>query len=229
MKNATTRLTIAWWLILVPALAFGQGIEPRSLVLTGATLIDGTGGAPLNEVAIVIASANIAGIHVGTFEDTLPDAEHIDFAALSNWACAATRAAHLAGVAIVAGTDTGTAWDIPLTEELEALVECGLSPLEAIQAATLNAARAIGIEATHGSVEAGKVADLVIFKTDPAEDIRALRSVEAVIKRGRIYPREEFRRGEQTLHSVAGSDQGSIAFRRESQEPHAAEIAITAH
>lgn len=128
----------------------------------------------------------------GTLQGPHAGARRVDFAALSQWACAATRAAHQAGVTIVAGTDTWMpVWHISMATELEALVECGLSPLDAIEAATLHAARAIGIEGTHGSVEVDKVADLVILANDPTEDIRTLRSVCTVIKRGRVYPQED--------------------------------------
>lgn len=114
-------------------------------------------------------------------------AKRINVQALSDWACSATRAAHQAGVFIVAGTDSTPRGITPMAVELEALVECGLSGLEAIRAATLGGARAIGIEATHGSVEAGKVADLVIVAADPLEDVASLSAVAAVVKAGRLY------------------------------------------
>lgn len=117
-------------------------------------------------------------------------ANRLDIAALSNWACTATRAAHEAGVMIVAGTDSTRRLSIPIAAELEALVECGLSSLEAIRAATVNGAQAIGIEATHGSVEVGKVADLVILAADPTENIANLRQVLATVQSGRLYDLE---------------------------------------
>ncbi len=102
-------------------------------------------------------------------------AQRIDLKARWQWACDATRAAHEAGVAIVAGTDSNGG--VSVAPEMEALVRCGLSPLDAIQAATLNAARAIGIEATHGSIEVGKAADLAIIADDPAVDIGNVRKI----------------------------------------------------
>lgn len=114
-------------------------------------------------------------------------ASRVDVAALAEWACAATRAAHEAGVTIAAGTDSTPRRSIPISEEMEALVECGLSPLEAIRAATLDGARAIGIDATHGSVEVGKVADLVILAADPVQDVGNVNRVVAVVKAGRLY------------------------------------------
>jgi imidazolonepropionase-like amidohydrolase len=106
-------------------------------------------------------------------------------AAMRDWACRATGAAHRAGVIISAGTD-GRAVVGELQSELQRLVDCGLTPLEAIRAATLNNARAIGIEDTHGSIEAGKSADLIAVSGDPATDIGATRNVRMVIQRGRL-------------------------------------------
>jgi imidazolonepropionase-like amidohydrolase len=111
------------------------------------------------------------------------------------------RAAHQAGVRIATGTDYFIADGEPdptLFTEIAYLVERGgLSPTEAITAATLNGARALGIEETHGSIEKGKVADLVVLAADPARDIAALRSVVTVIRDGRFYSRREYetRRG----------------------------------
>lgn len=117
-------------------------------------------------------------------------ASRIDFAAFGEWACAATRAAHEAGVTIVAGTDSVPRRSIPIAAEMEALIDCGLSPLEAIRAATLNGARAIGIEATHGSVEVGKTADLVVLAANPLEDINNLAEVVSTVKSGQLYDDE---------------------------------------
>jgi len=106
-------------------------------------------------------------------------------AAMREWACRATGAAHRAGVTISAGTDTALRAGA-LHRELARLVECGLSPLDAIRAATLNNAAAIGIEETHGTIEVGKIADLVIVAGNPAERIGDSANVRAVIRSGRL-------------------------------------------
>ncbi|MGQ0589844.1 MAG: amidohydrolase family protein [Sphingosinicella sp.] len=106
-------------------------------------------------------------------------------AAMREWACRATGAAHRAGVTISAGTDTALRAGA-LHRELARLVECGLSPLDAIRAATLNNARALGIEETHGTVEVGKIADLVLVAGNPAERIGDSANVRAVIRSGRV-------------------------------------------
>lgn len=106
------------------------------------------------------------------------------------------RAAHRAGVPFSTGTDWFTGDDDPfpsVTVEIERLVDGGvLTPAEAITAATLNGARATGLEKTHGTIETGKVADLVVLAGNPLEDIAAIRSVVTVYKRGRAYPRSAY-------------------------------------
>lgn len=109
----------------------------------------------------------------------------IRWTAMREWGCAATRAAYQAGVTISAGTDT--AGGAPVQRELELLVECGLTPMDAIIAATRNNARGIGIEATHGTIEPGKQADLLVVSDDPTADISNIRKVVLVMKRGQIY------------------------------------------
>lgn len=108
---------------------------------------------------------------------------------------AITRAAHRAGVTLATGTDWFTPPEDPypaVHHEIEALVElAGLTPAEALVAATLGGARALGREADYGTVEPGKIASLVVLRDDPARDVRALRTVEAVVHHGMVHPRTE--------------------------------------
>lgn len=105
-------------------------------------------------------------------------------ASMRPWSCQLTAAAHAAGVMISAGTDTA-AHDVTLPLELGRLVECGLSPLAAIQAATYNNALAMGLEHEIGSIEAGKRANLVVLPRNPGVNIEHLRDVAMVFKDGR--------------------------------------------
>lgn len=98
---------------------------------------------------------------------------------------------HSAGVTIGAGTDVGVPGS--LHWELEGLVLAGLTPLEAITAATGTAARIIGAEASIGSVEEGKLADLVILDADPLEDISNTRKIWKIFKGGREVDRNALR------------------------------------
>lgn len=107
---------------------------------------------------------------------------------------AVTRRAHEMGLPLAAGTDSfgSPARDTTpnLHREMQLLVEeCGLTPLEAIHAATYEGARAIGIAKSYGTVQAGKVADLVILREDPSSDIRRTKNIAAVVKGGVVYQR----------------------------------------
>ena len=97
-----------------------------------------------------------------------------------------------AGVTLGTGTDV---WQLPTAVhlELEEFVASGLTPAEAIRAATSSAARVIGVEGELGSVEVGKWADLVILDADPIADIHNTRRISAVIQGGRIVDRAAIR------------------------------------
>lgn len=108
------------------------------------------------------------------------------------WTRGVTTEAYHAGVPLVAGADHfGDAAVVALPNihmELELLVtQCGLTPIQAIGAATYWGARAVGAEKLYGTVEPGKAADLTILRQDPSTDIRHTRSVVAVVKGGVLY------------------------------------------
>ncbi|MFM8289894.1 MAG: amidohydrolase family protein [Planctomycetaceae bacterium] len=100
---------------------------------------------------------------------------------------ALTGKMHKAGVTILAGTDTPEP-NVPpgfsLHQELEFLVQSGLTPAEVLRAATWNNARAVQQQEHLGSVAEGKLADLVLLTKDPLEDIRNTRSIARVIRGG---------------------------------------------
>ena len=110
---------------------------------------------------------------------------------------------HHAGVGILAGTDAPLRNSPPgfgLHQELEHLVRAGLTPFEALRAATLNPARFFGMTDSLGTIEAGKLADLVLLDANPLKNIRNTRRIAAVIANGRfIDTRERLR----LLSSVA--------------------------
>ena len=94
--------------------------------------------------------------------------------------------AHDAGVPIVAGTDEG----IPghsVHREIELYVEAGLTPMQALQAATIVPARAMKLDAEAGTIERGKRADLVVLNANPLDSIRNIRTVRWTIRSGRVY------------------------------------------
>jgi hypothetical protein len=94
-----------------------------------------------------------------------------------------------AGVPIVAGTDELAGFT--LQAELELLVQAGLTPAQALQVATLNGAKYSRVLADRGTIEPGKLADLVLVDGDPTKNIGDVRKVAAVITRGSlVYPHE---------------------------------------
>ena len=100
---------------------------------------------------------------------------------------------HEAGIPMLAGTDFGNPYVIPgqtLHDELQAFVDAGLSPLSALQTATLNPARFMERTDEFGAVAPGKVADLIVLRGNPLVDIGHVSDVEAVVLNGRLFERQ---------------------------------------
>jgi imidazolonepropionase-like amidohydrolase len=105
------------------------------------------------------------------------------------------NAMHRAGVPFLAGTDTPPGVYIfpgfSLHEELQRFVAAGFTPLEALQTATLNPAKFLGMEDRLGTIEKGKLADLVLLDKNPLDDIRNTQRITAVIVNGRYLSRAD--------------------------------------
>jgi Amidohydrolase family len=116
-----------------------------------------------------------------------PAADKLPLVAARHQAFVATlRALHAAGIPIVAGTDQS----IPgysLHREIEIYVEAGFTPLEALQSATIEPARALGVEAESGSLTAGKRGDVLLLDADPLADIHNTRKVWRTVAAGAVY------------------------------------------
>jgi imidazolonepropionase-like amidohydrolase len=97
-----------------------------------------------------------------------------------------TKALHEAGIPIVVGTDLVVPGHTQY-RELELLVQAGLSPLDAIKAATIVPARALKLDAEVGTIEAGKRADLILVDGNPLESISRVRNTKFVVIGGRMY------------------------------------------
>jgi hypothetical protein len=109
------------------------------------------------------------------------------------------------GVGLLAGSDSGAsnnytfpAWT--LHRELQLLVETGVSPMEALQAATRNPARFLGELPRNGTVEEGKTANLVLLNANPLEDIRNTQKIDSVVLKGKLLTRANL---DQLLEDVA--------------------------
>jgi len=101
-----------------------------------------------------------------------------------------------AGVPVMAGTEAGTPFCLPgfaLHDELAELVGAGFTPMQALQAATVEPARFLGAQHTMGTVQPGRLADLVVLDADPLRDIRHTRRIHAVVTRGRLISADQRR------------------------------------
>lgn len=123
---------------------------------------------------------------------------------------ALTAQAYRAGVEISTGTDYETAPGQPFPsvhDELVFLVErCGVPAAQAIRSATLVGARSMGAEDSMGTVAAGKLANFVVLEDDPLADIRNLRTVTSVVKRGLRLHRAEFTSENATTTAQEGTN-----------------------
>lgn len=114
-------------------------------------------------------------------QHTVPSAE--DTIMLQN-----LKLAQDAGVNIVAGTDAGNIGTLHASSfftELKAMQSAGLSNRDILRAATINAAKGFGKDADYGSIDKGKIADLLILDKDPAQDLDALADIKNIVHRGK--------------------------------------------
>jgi imidazolonepropionase-like amidohydrolase len=97
-----------------------------------------------------------------------------------------------AGVKLLAGTDTAYGYPVggfALHDELALFVNAGLSPMEALQTATINPAKFFGKETELGTIEKGKLADLILLDADPLADISNTKKINAFVLNGRLFDR----------------------------------------
>ena len=119
----------------------------------------------------------------------------------------AVQLLHKAGVPFLAGTDSPPGVYIfpgfSLHEELQRFVAAGFTPFEALQTATLNPARFFQIDDQFGTIEKGKVADLVFLDANPLDDIRNTQKVAAVILNGRYFSKADLQKILQHVEEAA--------------------------
>lgn len=124
------------------------------------------------------------------------DDERAPLEAWHKAALALTARAHARGVMVMAGSDSIDAYvthGFGLHDELAHLVNAGLTPAQALDAATAVPARHSGLGKEYGSIDAGKVADIVLLQRNPLDDIANSRSIDAVILNGQLYDNKEVR------------------------------------
>lgn len=134
--------------------------------------------------------------------DHLTNRDNLDFIKtkkkLYNLYLKMVKRMHEKGVLLLAGTDTGANPlcfpGVGVHNELKAFLEAGLTPMEALQTATINPAIFFEIYSDYGSVEIGKVADLVILDKNPIENIDNIRSINAVVQNGVLIDSDEIQK-----------------------------------
>ena len=125
------------------------------------------------------------------FSDFCPvEASNNEYSTFGNvaWCVGAMQRAR---VEILAGSDTPNPYVFPgfsLHDELALLVEAGLTPMQALRAATSNPAKFLGMSDSLGTIEKGKLADLVLLDANPLDDIRHTQRIHGVVANGRYFP-----------------------------------------
>jgi len=144
-----------------------------------------------NPDLLLLPATLVKGFRAGAFTRGWTEAQyvraHAAWPKLLDW----VRMLYEGGVLLTTGTDTPTPWIVPgasLHDEMLLLEEAGIPRAEVLRIATRNGAIALHREAEQGTVERGKLADLVVLSADPLADLHNTRRIEMVIQRGRILP-----------------------------------------
>lgn len=162
----------------------------RRAILAGVETIEhGDGGTPeifrlMKERGVIFCPTVAAGHAIQQYRGWRPEVDSEPEPLLAKRA--SVRAAIDAGVTICAGGDAGVFPHGDNVRELELLVDYGLTPLQALTAATATNSRMLHLQSQIGAIRPGLVADLIAVEGDPTTDIRALRRVRFVMKGGTV-------------------------------------------
>ncbi|HTB23798.1 MAG TPA: amidohydrolase family protein [Puia sp.] len=133
-----------------------------------------------------ILDATILTFKEAGTDHSLPDNRRLGWFAMYEIGKRFTKLAHEKGIPVCAGTDLDEKRFVQ--REIKLLVnECDFTPMDALISATATGARATGIEKTTGTIQAGKIANLVLLSADPAQEIDNLDKVVIVIKNGKLF------------------------------------------
>jgi imidazolonepropionase-like amidohydrolase len=201
-----TKVCLSPW----PAVSYAAGdtVEIPRVVLRSIVNVSHAAGKPVTAHAIspgavrAALDADVDGLVHAAYVDaslasemrakgmwmspTIASLTARDTSVASRALTSAVRVAHAAGVMFVFGTDGGVLPHGRGVDEMEALVVAGLTPLEVIQSATINAAKALAIADSVGQIGVGMSADFVAVRGDPLRNIGALRNPGLVVSRGRV-------------------------------------------
>ena len=140
-------------------------------------------------VPTILAGATV--VDMATHSDFMPAPIKAKALSVGPQMIEMVRAAHAAGVAIAFGTDSGVSRHGDNAREFALMVEAGMTPMEAITAATVTATEVLGISDQAGTLEPGKQADLIATAGSPLTDVEELLSVTFVMKGGEVFKQVE--------------------------------------
>src|SRR5215475_3554118 len=178
-------------LVVLSASALAQNTPAKTTLIKAGRLLDVKAGVYLPNQGVLVAGDRIK--EIGAFDSIKARAPQD--AAFIDLSKAKLQRALKAGVKIAAGSDMWMRYPDKKRGEattvmFEAMVDAGLSQIETIRAATINAAELLGWQDRAGSVEAGKFADLIAVAGDPLKDITELKRVRFVMKGGEVVKNE---------------------------------------
>lgn len=182
--------------------ATGAVIDPTLVVHENLARIVETRGRHLSRPEMASYNPVVAGFERDAF-DFWSRYAHSDRTDMQAFYTRFTGMLHQAGVRLTVGSDSGvmaSPHGVSTLREMELLVSAGLSPLEAIRAATLNGADVLGLSGQVGCLAPGCAADLVLVSADPLQDIRHLYTPEAVVRNGQWLNRAKLDELETASH-----------------------------
>jgi len=167
----------------------GVVVDPTLLSHRNLTEVARSNGEFLNRKGVETLNPFISETEQESFQfwSSQPADKHQD---LDHFYSRAVKIFHEEGVTLVAGTDAGIFTNLPgrsLVRELGFYVDAGLTPYEALETSTLNAASALGMKDQVGQVKQGFVADFIVLEGNPVEDIQHLQDLSGVIANGRWF------------------------------------------
>jgi imidazolonepropionase-like amidohydrolase len=176
---------------LIATMAAKRTVSDPTLVVVEALFVPENGDMSPAYAPYVgtLPPATERGFRMGGFE-VPKDLTRADFRKSFDKEVELVGMMHKAGVPIVAGTDGS---GMELVRELELYVSAGFTPEEALAAATIVPAKNVGVDKTTGSIEVGKVADLVLVEGDPSKRIGDLRNTRTVMMGGKLMDADALR------------------------------------
>ncbi len=169
---------------ILKAMAEHKAFWTPTLVMMKA-MVEGQQFGLADDPAAAQVPENLRSLSSGLLMSFIPAAQRDQLTGVFDTYLQCVKKANDMGIPMLTGTDGAmTLPGISLHQELELLVQAGLTPAAALQAATINPARALKQEQTLGSIEPGKQADLVILDANPLDDIKNTRKINTVIHQG---------------------------------------------